>query len=484
MLTDAKVRTLKAKPGRYEVSDSGRNGLVLRVTPNGIKTWVLRYRFDDRFRRLTLGTWGPNDPGGPAEEAGDRAEAERLRRADQSNVSLAEARRRALEARSQISAGVDPGQAKQEAKISARAGRDAERAAMTVAKLCSLYLDLWAKPNKRSWREDERQIHSDVAPTLKDPKSPARWDHLKAKDITRADVQALLDAIAARGAPVAANRMKALLSRLFRWALARSYVGSNPVAGIEQPAREQPKDRVLNEAEVRTFWSGLDATPLSDAVKGALRLILITGQRPGEVAGMRYEELTEEGGRVLWKIPGPRRKSGEAHIIPLSSLALEVVGDWKGRSGYVFEGPPRRAREPEEDEAQDPAPVTTRTLSQALRRSLGDPAEERVKAPPKKRGKRKRVLISVAEFSAHDLRRTAATLMTNAGVSGLVKPLILGHAPQDITRKVYDLYDYLDEKTRALDAWARRLRIIAAGEEPEKVIRLRTGNGGAEEDRR
>lgn len=432
MLTETKIRSLKPKAQRYEVADGGRNGLVLRVTPNGVKTWVLRYRIDGRPRRFTIGTYPTK--------------------------SLEGARRDAGEKRGLVEGNVDPGEVKRTNREEERRRREAERTAATIGTLCSRYLELHAKPKKKSWAEDERQINRDVLP---------RWKHHKAREITRADAQALLDAIAARGAPVAANRMKALLSRLFRWALARGYVDLNPVAGIELPATEKPRDRVLTEAEVKAFWNGLDLTPLSDPVKGALRLILTTAQRPGECAGITYEEIAEHDGRILWTIPGERRKSGETHAVPLSSLALRIIGDWKDRKGPVFPGPKGKPEEP-------PEPITTRALGYALRRNVGEPDP----TPPKKHGKRRRFPIQAAPFAPHDLRRSAATLMSNAGVAGLVKPLILGHAPQGITRQVYDLFDYLPEKAAALEAWGRRLERIVTGEEPAKVIQLRGAANG------
>lgn len=119
---------------------------------------------------------------------------------------------------------------------------------------------------------------------------------------------------------------------------------------------------------------------------------------------------------------------------------------------------------------QDTA-ITTRALGYALRRNIGKPEL----APPKKHGLRKRDPIQVAPFSPHDLRRTAATLMSNAGVAGLVKPMVLGHRPLGITQTVYDRYAYLDEKAHALEAWGRRLRAIVTGETATKVVQLRAG---------
>lgn len=450
-LTDVHLRNAKPRDNRYELRDGG--GLALWVAPSGRRSWVYTYKLPDGSSGFTKTRWVLGE---------------------YPSTGLAEARLLHDEARKKVRNGIDP-KAEHSREVMKEAARReaerrrAERREATMEGLCSLYIEIYAKPNKRSWGEDDRQLKLDVIPA---------WKGRPPTEITRRDVQSLLDDIAARGAPVSANRMKALLSRLFRWALAREYVDLNPVSGIELPAKETPRDRVLTEEEVALFWRGLDVTPLSDATKRALRLILVTAQRPGEVAGLRYEEIGTLDGRVFWTIPGARRKSGETHVVPLSSLALDIIGDWEGKTGIVFEGTPpsgRRLTEGPQDagetEVPEKRPITTRALGYALRRNIGDPIE----TVPKKHGKRKRKPIQVAPFSPHDLRRTAATLMSNAGVAGLVKPMILGHKPQGITQAVYDRYAYLDEKAHALEAWGRRLVGIVTGETAAKVVHLRTG---------
>jgi integrase len=382
-------------------------------------------------------------------------------------VSLKRAHSRHAAALALVKAKVDPvekierEEAEKRARLAAEeARRAAEDSAPTVEKLSESFLALYVRPRKRSAAEDERKLNVDVLPSL---------GKRRAKDVGRADVQALLDGIAAR-APVAANRTKALLSRLFRWALSRGLVDVDPTAGIEAPAKERPRDRVLSEAEVRTFWQGIGATPLSDSVKRALRLVLVTAQRPGEVAGMRFEEIAEHDGRVVWTIPGARRKKDDAHAVPLSKLSLEIVGSWQGKAGPVFPG-----REPATPTNEPSKPITEGALAYALRRNLG---EKETKAP-KKKGKAKRPGLPIAPFVVHDLRRTAATLMSGAGVAGLVKPMILGHAPRGVTLRTYDLFSYLPEKAAALDAWGRRLQAIVTGEVRGKVVELRTARRAA-----
>lgn len=428
-LTDTKVRKAPARGARYELRDGG--GLSLWVYPTGKKSWVYTYTLAEadgskRKKRINLGEY-------PA-------------------VTLEQARERHMEARDLVARGKDP-QAEREHRKREEAARRAaearEKQKITVANLAALYLELHAKRKKRSWKEDERIIKREVLPV---------WGELDPNEITRVDVNALLDRIVNRGAPVMANRVRALLSKMFRWALGRGYVENNPVEGTELPAPERPKDRALSPDEVRIFWHGLDRTALSCEVKTALRLTLVTAQRPGEVAGMRYEELSREDGMVVWTIPGERRKKNDKHRVPLPPLALDLIGPWEGRTGPVFPAP------------KDPSKsITPEALARALARNLGQPET----VPPQKHGKRQREKIPVAPFTPHDLRRTAATLMGKAGVMMVFVPLVLGHKPRDVTRRVYDLNEYLPEKARALLLWARYLERVIRGEEPgAEVIRF------------
>jgi integrase len=214
----------------------------------------------------------------------------------------------------------------------------------TVEKLADLYLEKWAK-HKRTRQEDERQLKKDVVPVL---------GTLKARDVTRGHIRALLDALVERGAPVAANRLLAVVQRMFALAAEKEIIPSSPCQGLKMPSREEPKDRVLTPEEIRTFWRAMDGLPetivrkgrprlerrppeephaVSDGVRRALKLILVTAQRPGEVAGMTWEEIEGE----WWTIPAARSKNGLSHRVHLSSLALEILGP-RGE-GYVFPSP-------------------------------------------------------------------------------------------------------------------------------------------------
>jgi Arm DNA-binding domain/Phage integrase central domain len=193
--TDRAIRNLKPKGARHELWEG--NGFGIRVTPNGSKSWVFVYHHAGRSRRMTLGTY-------PA-------------------MTVAHAHLAHGQALTDLDQGIDPG-----AAIVRQ--RRVDRAAPTLGDLATEYLERWAKPRKRSWKEDERILERDVLPLW-------RWN--KGKEITRSDVIALLDRIVDRGSPIAANRTLAVVRRMFNFALSRDLVPANPCAQVKPPGERE-----------------------------------------------------------------------------------------------------------------------------------------------------------------------------------------------------------------------------------------------------
>lgn len=401
--TDKFIAALKPRAQRYEVWEG--SGFGVRVSPRRIKSWVWLYRFKDKPRRVTLGTY-------PA-------------------MGLADARLALAKARKRLEQGEDPG-----AKLVA--DRKAERQAETVAELAEEYLERWARPNKRSAAEDERVLRKDVLPN---------WGRRKAKDINRRDVIALLDRIVERGAPIQANRTFAVVHRVFSWAISRDLLTVNPAQGVRRPGREASRDRVLAFDEIERLWSGLDAARMSQSVRLALRFMLATAQRKGEVVRAEWSEI-QDG---VWVIPQEKAKNRQGHRLPLPPLALSLLDLAKASargSRWVF--PSSRSE----------MSVTGAAVHHALRANLSK--------------------LGLADLTPHDLRRTAASHMTSMGVSRLVVAKILNHVERGVTA-VYDRHGYDREKSEALEAWGRRLEEIVAGRGAKRapnVVRLPVGRAG------
>ena len=373
-LTARFVETVKPGRARREYFDENVVGLALRVSSSGIKSWVLFYRQHGRLRRWTIGRYP--------------------------TLSLADARERARAGLRDALSGEDPARSKREA-----------REATTFADLAERYLSEHAKPRKRSWREDARLLRRDVLP---------RWGQVAAHEIRRGDARELVHAVALRGAPIMANRLRALLHKVYAFAIEQEIVESNPIAYVPRPGVERRRDRVLSDSEIRHLWRQLDNEP--PAVAAAFRLRLITAQRGGEVLNMRWSDIDSTS--TWWTIPAEHSKNGLPHRVPLTEPAREIVASLRpgvpAGAEYVLTGG-----------------RGNRQQSEAAGR------------------------LNIPNFRGHDLRRTAASVMASAGIPRLVVAKVLNHAERDVTA-VYDRHSYDAEKREALETWARRLSEILA----------------------
>ena len=162
-------------------------------------------------------------------------------------------------------------------------------------------------------REVERILTSSILPA---------WKHrLRIDDVTRADVLELLDAISDRGAPVMANKTLSVAKRLFTWCLERGLVETSPVAPVKAPNRERSRDRVLTPEELVEVWQA--AEQLGYPFGPFYQILILTAQRRGEVAGMRWQDLDLQAG--LWTMAAAHTKTGRIHDVPLSGPVLDIL---------------------------------------------------------------------------------------------------------------------------------------------------------------
>ncbi|MBF0635285.1 MAG: tyrosine-type recombinase/integrase [Nitrospinae bacterium] len=391
--TDAKIRALKL--GKKRSIEWGDDGLGIRVGEKR-KSWVYMYRFNGKPRMMTLGAY-------PV-------------------MGVADANLKRSEAQKLLEDGFDPGSG-------LVAARKANREAMTVSELVEEYLEKWARPRKRSAKEDERMLRKDVIPA---------WGDRKAKDIKRRDILTLLDSILERGATTTANRTLAVIRKMFKFAVGRDILDASPCHDIHAPVPENQRDRILTDEEIRAFWLGLDNAGMTHGVRLALRLLLVTAQRKSEVVSAPKSEFDLNA--KVWTIPADRAKNKLAHRIPLSPMALEIIHEAiaaAGDSPWLFPSPFKDK------------PIIPTAVDHALRKNL-----------PK---------LGLENLCPHDLRRTAASLITGLGFNRLIVSKILNHVERGATA-VYDRHGYDDEKRMALDAWSRKLESIINGENMAKVI--------------
>jgi integrase len=428
---------------RQDVNVDGREGLVVRVHPSGTISFRLRYQRSGKRRWMTLGEYGA------------------------AGLSLADAFDQHHDAERELAKGLDPIEERDRRRAAEERARQEKAGGGTVADLVEQFVHRklraerwdesrgWVRDDKTKTRARKRPdaaaallgyIRSEAAPMAKrrGRRSPAptcvsTLGQIKVRELTKRQLIAFLDSIVDRGAPVTANRTYALLKQLFDWAAAKDLVPASPMAGIERPGGdEQPRNRVLTVDEIKAFWSKLDTAEMAQPTRLALKLLLVTAQRRGELTFARWSHFNFEG--KSWTIPvellkssHARRAEPEPHVVPLSSLALELLRalhELTGEGAHVL---PARA-----DKRKDRS-YSERVLSRAVREN----AEH----------------FGIAHFTPHDLRRTAASFMTKLRVPRLHVEKVLNHSTGDIA-EVYDRHDYLPEKRKALERWASHLRGI------------------------
>jgi integrase len=364
-LIDLFVTSAKpAERAHYLVWDTYQRGLALSVQATGSKAYKTIYRHGGRPRWYHIG----------------HAVA----------ISLANARQIAGEIMFRVAKGEDP-----------QANRRAERGAGTFEELATRYVNEYAQKENKSWKQADAIVRKHLLP---------RWGKLLAASISRADVRALFASIEA---PVLANQVRASASAMFSWAI-REEVGGvkiNPCFGVT-PNETQDRERVLSDSEVRSFWRELSP---------ALKLILLTGQRPGEVLNMRREHIRD--GR--WEMPGdpvpalkwPGTKNGQNHRVWLPKPELALVEQ-------VLAGDPNRK------------------LSKRMRRICAK--------------------LGVERATPHDLRRTHGTTITRLGFGRDAMNRIQNHIEGGIA-DVYDQHQYAAENRRIMEAVARHILKLAEG---------------------
>lgn len=350
------------------------------------------YRVNGRQRRLTLGKY-------PA-------------------ISLADARDLARTALTKAAKGIDAAGEKQGTRLAIGRGQP-----QTVRQAVDEFIERHAKPNNRSWRESARIFDRYVL---------AAWSKRPAADIARRDIIVLLDAIVDRGSPYMANRVLAALRKFFNWCVERDILTASPVVKIPKPTKEVARERILTDAEIIAVWNVWDDMDWPFGL--AMKLMLVTAQRREEVARMRWEDLDFEN--ALWTLPREATKSDRAHDVPLSELALEILGHVPHTGEYVFT-------------------TTGNTPISGFSRAKKRCDEQ----------------SGVANWRLHDLRRTAASGMARIGIAPHVVEKVLNHASGTISgvAAVYNRHGYADEKRRALAARAKAIEDFLGTEKTDVV---------------
>ena len=412
-LTERRIKTIRATQKAIELRDALVRGLELRVMPSGSKSWALRYRrsSDRKKRTISLGSY-------PV-------------------LSLDAARKCARKQLVDIAQGNDPaGEAK------------AYRAAPTFKDVAVDWL-AWKHQQGRSaayLKRSAERLAKDVYPIIADT---------KACDVRKREVAGIVERAGHRGALTEANRLRALLHAILGWASGTGRIEINPAAGLPRPFEEKARDQVLSDDEIRAIWTGLDAAPGDVASKIAMRLCLVLGQRPKEIVHLAKEHLSFDPPMPTMLIVSSEAKNRDAHIVPLSGLAVELFREalvLAGDNPWVFPAPGgQRPLAPH---------ALTHIVSRARRTNDG-------------------TFLGVRNARLYDFKRTVATGLGDLGFPDEMIGRLLNHRgakSKSITSKHYNHALYLRERLELLQAWERKLRGVLglpARSEPKATDRIR-----------
>jgi integrase len=409
-LSDRKLKALKpAKSGeRYELMDTDVSGFGVRITDKGKLTFILlaRYPGSTNPTRRALGEY-PTD-------------------------SLSDAREKAREWRKWIDKGKDPKDEEERLRLA-----ELRKKADTFDVAVETYIK----------RVLPKQRRGDiVAKELRDNFS-SRWRGRAVTSIDRRDVLEIINEVVDRGAPYQARNLLGHVRAFFNWAIEAQDYGleASPCDRIRPKyviGERTPRDRVLNDAELRALWKATDAIgyPFGPLVQ----LLMLTGVRKTEASGSQWPEFDLD--RKLWTVPAERFKSKSTHLVPLTDDAVALlkalprftkgqhvfstssVGGTKAVTGFA------KAKE---------------RIDRLIKEELGK---------------------AFAPFRLHDIRRTVRTRLAGLRVADEVAEMVIGHGRKGIQR-VYDLHQYENEMREALELWVARLRSIVTPP-PDNLVRF------------
>lgn len=366
-----------------------RDGLYVAVTPAGSISFRYNYSINGRQETITFGRYGVG------------------------GITLAEAREQLNDAKKMVAAGKSP--AKEKARDKARV-KDAET------------FGAWAEKWLRGYQmaDSTRDMRRSVYERELKPK----FSNQKLAEITHEDLRALTDTIVDRGAPATAVHVREIVLNVYRWAIERGQKVENPATLVRAAsiARFEPRDRALTPEEIGLMYQYMERVGTSPTNRAAAKLLLLTMVRKSELTNATWSEISFS--EALWTIPKERMKRRNPHLVFLSQQALDIfiaLKTFAGGSDFVL---PSRY--------DSDAPMSAATLNQVL--TLTYKAAQ-------KDGK------SLAKFGPHDLRRTASTLLHEAGYNTDWIEKCLAHEQKGV-RAVYNKAEYREQRAAMLQDWA------------------------------
>ena len=401
-LTTPAVERLRPPPtGQVEYYDTALPAFGLRISYFGSRAWFVMGRVDGKLTRFTLGRYP--------------------------DLSLADARAAARVTLQHARAGRDPRLIQAEE----RRQRERERRA-TFEATTTLFLKRYVAPRLRpnTAREYRRVLQGN---------DTKEWRDRPMVSFSRDDVAGLVSRIEDRGSPAAADRALAYLSKYFSWCEEEGILEANPAVRVRSSSPIRSRDRVLSIAELQCICDALRVFP---GVFGPLfKILMLTGQRRGEVAGMTWEELKNlEGDNPIWELAGQRTKNHQAHLVPLAPKVAQILRNLPRTSSLVFSTTSR-------------SPISGFSKAKRLLDETAEHQRERMGLP------------ALLPWTLHDFRRTTVTVMNERlGIAPHVVEAVVNHISGPAKRGVAGVYNralYLNERRDALCRWASYLDGLA-----------------------
>jgi len=390
-LTDTAARTAKPREKLYRMADAA--GLCLEVTPSGSKLWRFRYRFGGKAKMMGLGAYP--------------------------TVTLAKARERREDARRLLANGIDP-----------TAHKQAEKTAQSA--LAHTFEELareWYAYNSPRWATSTaakalQYMEADILPVI---------GQRPVQEVTRPELVALVRKVEKRGALNVAGKIRQWLSQIFRYGLAKGSVESNPATDLDVVAAIAPRTKNhphVPLSEIPILLGKLDAAKCDVMTRIAVRLLLLTGVRPGELRHAPWSEIDLES--ATWTIPAARMKARRPHVVPLPHQAVASLLELKEITGsYPIAFPGRNNRE---------RPQSENTVNKALHQ-IGYEGRQ----------------------TGHGFRHLLSTELNSRGYNRDWIERQLAHGDQDEIRDTYNHAHYLEQRRQMMQAWADSIEALCAG---------------------
>ena len=416
-LTDRALNEATLKPGQRDrlIFDRDLPGFGVRIQANGRKFFLVQYCMLGVRRRMPLGAYGV--------------------------LTVAEARKRALAALGDVARRIDP-LAEQRAALAAQRAAEAKAKGQAVADEFTFrrLVDQWEAAREGACRASYLAVAGAAM-----RRHLADWLTRPAASITKAEARRALDKIADAGSPVAANRVLAYSRAAYGWGVRKDLVPANPFTGIEPPAAEKSRDRVLDADELASIWRAAGTLTIPNGA--FVRVLMLTAQRRDEVAKMAWAELSPD--LTTWTLPRERAKNDKAHVVHLAEPVRDIIAALPRIKDCPFVFATAGAR-----------PVSAHgAIKTALDAAV---TAERGAALP--------------AWTFHDFRRAAVTALAGMGFAPHVCDRLLNHVGGAIkgVAAVYQRAEFLAERRAALDAWAAHVVRAAEGTtDAGNVIALR-----------